>query len=98
MTKPDVHGSCSRKNIGLFVGVSVKMLMPLVATGALVTDVQLASAPRLFAVYSPSPFVHDGQFKVSADTPFEMPMLDAVICSIGKVREEICTESIWPLK
>ena len=37
--------------------MSVKKLMPLVATGGLVTTFQLAPAPRLAAAYSPSPFL-----------------------------------------
>jgi hypothetical protein len=43
----NAQGICSRKNIWLFAGVSVKKLIPFVAAGALVTDVQLAFAPRL---------------------------------------------------
>ena len=45
----NVHGICSRKNIWLFVGASVKKLMPFVATGEFGTDVQFAFAPRLIA-------------------------------------------------
>ena len=93
-----LYGNCNRKKFWLFVGANVKKLTPFVVTGVLVTGTQAAFSPRADDAYSPRPLVQAGQFKVMADAVYEMAMLEAVICSIGRVSAEICTESISPLK